>query len=71
MPTLEIWHHTANALARYFIGFPGGLVVAYGLRRQALKRIAPLNVPHIVNGLRLAGMALGVYALVGGLIPPP
>lgn len=61
----------ANALARYFIGFPGALVVACGPRRQALKRVAPLNIPHIVNVLRLAGMALGVYALVRGLIPLP
>src|SRR5215216_3816281 len=28
---LEGWHHTANALARYLIGFPGGLLAAYGL----------------------------------------
>ncbi len=27
-PDLERWHHTADALARYFIGFPGGLLAA-------------------------------------------
>jgi len=50
-PDLMTWHHTANALARYFIGFPAGLLAAFGLRRQALERIAPLNVPHIVYDL--------------------
>ena len=70
-PDLDSWHHTANALARYFIGFPGGLLAAYGLRQQTFRRIAPLNVPHIVNTLRVAGVTLALYALFGGLIPPP
>jgi signal transduction histidine kinase len=68
---LTAWHSTANALARYFIGFPGGLVAAYGLRQQAVRRIAPLNVPHIVNTLRVAGVSLVLYAVFSGLIPPP
>jgi len=67
---LEKWHHTANALARYFIGFPGGLLAAYGLRLHAIKRIQPLNVPVIFNTLRIAGISLGFYAIFGGLIPP-
>lgn len=71
IPDFIAWHHTANALARYFIGFPGGLLAAYGLREQALKRIAPLNAPVIVNTLRVAGVSLFAYALLGGLIPPP
>ena len=71
IPNFITWHHTANALARYFIGFPGGLLAAYGLREQALKRIAPLNAPIIVNTLRVAGISLFAYALFGGLIPPP
>jgi len=50
-PDLMTWHHTANALARYYIGFPAGLLAAFGRRRQALERIAPLNVPHIVYDL--------------------
>jgi signal transduction histidine kinase len=70
-PDFESWHHSANALARYWIGFPGGLLAAYGLRQQALRRIAPLEVPHIVKMLRIAGITLGVYAIFGGLIPPP
>jgi signal transduction histidine kinase len=46
-------------------------VAAYGLRQQTVRRIAPLDVPHIVNTLRVAGFALAVYAVFGGLIPPP
>jgi len=68
---LERWHHTADALARYFIGFPGGLFAAYGLRLHALKRIKPLNAPVIFSTLRIAGVSLGIYAFLSGLIPPP
>jgi len=70
-PDLEAWHHNANALARYFIGFPGGLLAAYGLRIHALRRIQLLNMPVIFNTLRIAGISLGIYAVLGGLIPPP
>jgi signal transduction histidine kinase len=65
------WYRISNALARYFIGFPGGMLSAYGLRQHAMKRIAPLRVPYIYNMLRLAGISLGVYAVLAGLIPPP
>lgn len=71
MPDKLSWHHTANALARYLIGFPGGLLAAYGLRVHTLQRIKPINVPSIVRNLQIAGISLGVYALLGGLIPPP
>jgi signal transduction histidine kinase len=70
-PDLEKWHHTANALARYFIGFPGGLLAAYGLRVHAIRRIQPLSVPVIFSTLRVAGIALGIYAILGGFIPAP
>lgn len=65
------WRHAANALARYLIGFPGGLLAAYGLRQHTLLRIKPLNVPTIVLTLQVAGVALGAYGLFAGLIPPP
>jgi signal transduction histidine kinase len=65
------WRYPANALARYFIGFPGGLLAAYALRRHTMLRIKPLNVPKIVLTLQVAGIALGIYALLGGLVPPP
>ncbi len=65
-----VWHNTADALARYTIGFPGGLLAAYGLREQTYRHIAPLNAPHIVSTLRYTGIALAVFALVAGLLPP-
>lgn len=67
----RLWRYPANALARYFIGFPGGLLAAYALRHHTMLRIKPLNVPQIVLTLQVAGIALGVYALLGGLVPPP
>lgn len=67
----RLWRYPANALARYFIGFPGGLLAAYALRHHTMLRIKPLNVPQIVLTLQVAGIALGIYALLGGLVPPP
>jgi signal transduction histidine kinase len=67
----HLWRHTAVALARYFIGFPGGILAAYGLRMHTLQRIKPLNVPQIVRMLQVAGTSLGIYAILSGLIPPP
>ncbi|HEX6034246.1 MAG TPA: ATP-binding protein, partial [Anaerolineales bacterium] len=76
LPPTEIsdevsWRYTANALARYFIGLPAGLLAAYGLRHHTLQRIKPLNVPKIVLMLQVAGIALAAYTLLAGLIPPP
>jgi signal transduction histidine kinase len=71
MPDLTTWHHTANALARYGIALPGGLVAAWGLREETFRRIAPLQVPHIVRTLRLAGLCLAAYALLAGLVTLP
>jgi signal transduction histidine kinase len=47
------------------------MLAAYGLRQHTFFRIKPLHVPNIVLTLRVAGMALGAYALFAGLIPPP
>jgi signal transduction histidine kinase len=68
---METWHHTGSALSRYFICFPGGLLAAYGLRLHAIKRIRPLNVPVIYSTLRIAGISIGIYAVLAGLVPPP
>ena len=73
-PTISderLWRYPVNALARYFIGFPGGLLAANALRHHTMLRIKPLNVPKIVLTLQIAGIALAAYALLGGLIPPP
>lgn len=67
----QSWYNTGNALARYFIGLPGGLLSAYALRKHIYQRILPLNVPHIVRSLRTAGISLAVYALATGLLVPP
>ena len=63
------YRNAVDALARYFIGFPGGLAAAFGLRHYALRKIAPLKFPHIVRMLRLAGLAMIFYAFLSGLIP--
>jgi signal transduction histidine kinase len=67
----QSWYNTGNALARYFIGLPGGLLSAYALRKHIYQRILPMNVPRIVRSLRTAGISLAVYALATGLIVPP
>jgi signal transduction histidine kinase len=71
MADFQGWYNTSNALARYFIGLPGGLLAAYALRKHTLERIAPMNVPHIVRAMRTAGVSLAVYALAAGLLVPP
>ena len=68
---VSTWHDLANALARYTIAFPGGLLAAYGLREQTFRQIAPLKAPHIVAMLRTVGIALALFAVLGGLFPPP
>lgn len=67
---MDTWRIQASIGARYLIGFPGGLLAALGLRYQAEKQIKPLDPKHIYRTLRLAGFALGAYAILGGLIVP-
>lgn len=69
--TTEHWLHTASIWARYLLGLPGGLLAAYGLRYQAQTRVAPLQVPRIYRSLRVAGLTLVAYAILGGLIVQP
>lgn len=64
------WRRQSNALARYLIGFPGSLLAAYSLRVHTYQRIKPLNVPIIVQMFQIAGISLGIYAVVGGMIVP-
>ncbi len=65
------WHHISSAVARYFIAFPGGLLAAYALRIHAVRRIQPLGVPAVYNALRVTGISLAAYAILGGLVPLP
>ena len=67
----QSWYNTGNALARYFIGLPAGLLSAYALRKHIYQRILPMNVPNIVRSLRTAGISLAVYALATGFLVPP
>jgi len=67
----DIWHNAVNALARYFICLPSGLLASYALREYTLKRIIPYDVPRIVRALQLSGITMAVYALAAGLIVPP
>jgi signal transduction histidine kinase len=70
-PDFMTWYNAVNALTRYFIGLPSGLLAAYALREHTLTRITPLNVPRIVRALQLSGIAMAIYALAAGLIVPP
>jgi signal transduction histidine kinase len=65
------WFNSGGALARYFIGLPGGLLAAYALRKHTLQRIAPFNVPQIVRAMQAAGVTMALYALMAGLIVAP
>jgi signal transduction histidine kinase len=65
------WYDAVNALTRYFIGLPSGLLAAYALREHTLKRIAPYNVPRIMRALQFSGITMAIYALAAGLIVPP
>jgi signal transduction histidine kinase len=70
-PDFDTWHNAANALARYFIGLPSGLLAAFALREHAYKRIVPYNVPRIFRAMQLSGITMAVYALAAGMIVPP
>lgn len=67
----QAWYNTGNALARYFLGLPGGLLAAYALRKHTMERILPMNVPHIVRAMQAAGLSLAVYAVAAGVLVPP
>jgi signal transduction histidine kinase len=68
-PTFNI-HTLINGLSRYLLAFPGAVLAAYGLRQQAIKRFVDLNVPSILRNFQVAGIALFIYALLAGLVPP-
>ena len=64
----SVWQRETSIAARYALGVPGALVAAYGLRRHTFRLIAPLQSPKVVRMLRLAGVALIGYAVLGGLV---
>ncbi len=69
-PEFMVWHDITNTLARYFIGFPGSILAAFGLRVHTHQRIKSLDVPFIMRMLRLTGFGLVLYGIFSGLITP-
>jgi len=65
------WQQGTEIAARYALGAPGAFAAAWGLRRQAKRRLLPLEFPAIYNLLRVAGAALLFYVVLGGLVVPP
>lgn len=56
--------------ARYGMALPGGLIAAWGLRRQAYHTLGPQRLALIRPPIRAARVALGAFAVFGGLIGP-
>ncbi len=65
------WKWIAETTARYFMGFPGAVMAAWGLRKQAKLRLLPLELPTIYNLLRIAGASLLAYGVLAGLVVSP
>ena len=57
-------------VARWALALPGGLMGAWGLRRQTYRTIGPERLPLVKPHLRITGLALVAFALLGGLIGP-
>jgi signal transduction histidine kinase len=65
------WHTTTTIWARYAIGFPGAVLAAYGLWRQARQLAADLQQPRMGRTLRTAALALAGYSIMAGLVARP
>lgn len=59
-----------DVLARWMLALPGSLLAGWGLLASA-RAVAPVARPPVVAGLRIAAIAFGLYALVGGVISQP
>ncbi len=69
VPAEQVWRGGEIA-ARYGLALPGGLLGAWGLRRQTYRTIEPERLPQVKPSLRFTWFALGFFALFGGLIGP-
>lgn len=67
---LPAWRMGIEAAARLLLGFPGGMLTAYALRRHTFHLLVPLARPHIISMLRMAGLAIAAYSVLAGLIGP-
>jgi signal transduction histidine kinase len=68
---LPQWHVTTMIIARYGIGFPGALLAAYGLWRQAREIATTIQLLQVRRTLCVAALALGGYSVLGGLVVLP
>ncbi|MCX6018206.1 MAG: histidine kinase [Chloroflexi bacterium] len=66
----QISTSSLEALLRYALCMPSALLVAFGLRQQASRLIGPLQVPRLVNHLRVAGFGFIFYAIAEGVLVP-
>ncbi len=69
VPQEQVWLG-GEISARYLLALPGGLVGAWGLRRQAYRTIERERMLRIKPRLRITWFALAFFALFGGLIGP-
>ncbi|MBC7225115.1 MAG: sensor histidine kinase, partial [Anaerolineae bacterium] len=66
---LTEWLNVWEILARYFVAFPGALLASAGLVLQA-RDVRQMGFGEISRFLIGAGVAFGVYSVVGGLAVP-
>ncbi len=69
VPVERIWLG-GEIVARYGLALPGGLLAAFGLRLQTYRTIGRERLPLVKVHLRITGIGLGLFALLGGLIGP-
>ncbi len=62
--------NTSEAVLRYGVSAPAALLVAFGLRRQAIRLVGPLRGERFVGALRIAGFGFAFFALTDGLLAP-
>lgn len=55
---------------RYSLVLPGGLLGAWALRREMYRTIEPARLVLVRLPIRVGAVALGIFALFGGLIGP-
>jgi len=69
LPSEQVWAY-GEVAARYGLALPGGILGAWAVRQEAHRSIEPARLSAIRTPLRIMGFALGVFALVGGVIGP-
>jgi signal transduction histidine kinase len=60
----------ANIWARYLMAFPGAVLSGLALIQQTRRRVQAGQFAHISRPFRVAGAALILYAILGGLVVP-